>query len=191
MSDSPEPSLVTQLLSELSHGRHDALDRLLPLVYDELRAVARHRLASEPANHTLQATALVHEAYARLVDQRAGFRDRAHFFAIAARCMRRVLVDHARQRSAVKRPPRGAAIDLDEAMVMADPQIEKVLAISEALDQLRALDPRQADVVELRYFGGATIEEIAEALSMSTATVKRDWDTAKLFLHRALRSAGA
>jgi RNA polymerase sigma factor (TIGR02999 family) len=105
--------------------------------------------------------------------------------------MRRVLVDHARRRHAVKRPPRNAGVELDESIILADPQLEQVVAISEALDQLRALDPRQADVVELRYFGGATVEETAAALSMSPATVKRDWETAKLFLYRALRRADA
>jgi RNA polymerase sigma factor (TIGR02999 family) len=187
MQDSAPASPVTQLLGELAHGRRDALDRLVPLVYDELRALARHRMARESDGHTLQATALVHEAFGRLVDQRVPFRDRAHFFAIASRCMRRVLVDHARRRDAAKRPPRAAGVELDEALLLTDQQLEIVLAVSEALDQLRQLDPRQADVAELKYFGGLQVDEIAEALSTSPATVKRDWDTAKLFLHRALK----
>jgi RNA polymerase sigma factor (TIGR02999 family) len=187
MSDSSEPSLVTQLLEQLGQGRRDALDRLVPLVYDELRAIARRRMAQEREGHTLQATALVHEAFGRLVDQKVAFRNRAHFFGIAARCMRRVLLDHARKRDAAKRPPRAEAVDLDNALVVADTRIEEVVAINEALDGLAALDPRQAQVVEYRYFGGMTIDEIAEALSIAPATVKRDWDTAKLYLRRALK----
>jgi RNA polymerase sigma factor (TIGR02999 family) len=187
MRDAAEPSLVTHLLAELSHGRRDALDQLVPLVYDELRAMARHRMARESDGHTLQATALVHEAFERLVDQRAAFRDRAHFFAIASRCMHRVLVDHARRRNAAKRPPRAAGVDLDDAPLLTDQQMDLVLAVSEALNQLRELDPRQADVAEMKYFGGLQVDEIAAALGISPATVKRDWDTAKLFLHRALK----
>jgi RNA polymerase sigma factor (TIGR02999 family) len=178
---------VTQLLEELSKGRREVLDLLVPLVYDELKAVARQRLVHEHQAHTLQATALVHEAFGRLVDQRVPFQNRAHFFAIAARCMRRVLIDHARQKDAAKRPQRAAAINLDEVIALSDPSIERVIAVNEALDQLAALDARQAQVAEMRYFGGATIEEIAVALSISPATVKRDWETAKLFLRRALR----
>jgi RNA polymerase sigma factor (TIGR02999 family) len=190
MRDASGPSVVTRLLTELNEGDRDALDRLVPLVYNELRAIARHRMAHEASGHTLQATALVHEAFGRLVDGHVTFRDRAHFFAIASRCMRQVLIDHARRRGAGKRPPRAAAIELGEELLLADDQLEQVMAVSEALEQLRALDPRQADVAELRYFGGATVEEIAEALTISPATVKRDWDVAKLFLRRALRSVG-
>jgi RNA polymerase sigma factor (TIGR02999 family) len=187
MSYPVEPSEVTQLLEELSKGRREVLDQLVPLVYDDLRAVARQRLAREHDVHTLQATALVHEAFGRLVDQRASFQNRAHFFAIAARCMRRVLVDHVRQKDAAKRPPRAAALNLDDVIVLSDPAIERVIAVNEALDQLALLDARQAEVVEMRYFGGATIDEIAAALSIAPATVKRDWETAKLFLYKALR----
>ena len=187
MSDLPEPAGVTRLLADFREGRREVLDELMVVVYDELRAIARQRMARESAGHTLQATALVHEAFGRLVDQDVTFKDRAHFLAIAATCMKRVLLDHARRRAAAKRPPRNAAIDIADALVMSEDQLEQVVAVSEALDQLRALDARQADVAELRYFGGATIEEIAEHLSIAPATVKREWDTAKLFLNRALR----
>lgn len=187
MSDPVKPTEVTKLLEELSKGRREVLDELVPLVYDDLRAIARRRLANEHDAQTLQATALVHEAFARLVDQRVAFQNRAHFFAIAARCMRRVLVDHVRQKHAAKRPPRAAGINLDDVIVLSDPSIERVIAVNEALDQLALLDARQAQVAEMRYFGGATNEEIAAALSISEATVKRDWVTAKLFLQKALR----
>ena len=145
-------------------------------------------MAHESPGHTLQATALVHEAFGRLVDQDVTFKDRAHFLAIAATSMKRVLLDHARRRDAAKRPPRAAAIDIADALVLSEDQLEQVVAVSEALDRLRALDERQADVAELRYFGGATIEEIGEHLSIAPATVKREWDTAKIFLNHALRS---
>jgi RNA polymerase sigma factor (TIGR02999 family) len=174
-------------LEELGHGRREALDRLVPLVYDELRAVARRQMARERGGHTLQATALVHEAFGRLVDQKVAFRNRAHFFGIAAKCMRRLLTDHARRRDAAKRPPAALAVDLDEALVVSDQQIELVVAVNEALDQFALIDARAATVAEMRYFGGATIEEIAEALSISPATVKRDWEIAKMHLRRALR----
>jgi RNA polymerase sigma factor (TIGR02999 family) len=189
MNDPPEPTEVTKLLEELSKGRREVLDQLVPLVYDDLRAIARRRLAHEHDAQTLQATALVHEAFARLVDQRVAFQNRSHFFAIAARCMRRVLVDHVRQKHAAKRPQRGAGINLDDVLVLSDPAIERVIAVNEALDQLALLDARQAQVAEMRYFGGATNEEIAAALSISEATVKRDWVTAKLFLQKALRDS--
>ena len=188
MSDTSEPAPVTRLLADLRHGRREVLDELMVVVYDELRAIARQRMSHENAGHTLQATALVHEAFGRLVDQNVTFKDRAHFLAIAATCMKRVLLDHALRRDAAKRPPRAAAVNLDDALLLSDEQIEQVMAISEALDQLRVLDERQAEVVELRYFGGATIDEIAEHLSIAPATVKREWDTAKVFLNHALRS---
>jgi RNA polymerase sigma factor (TIGR02999 family) len=188
MSDLPEPAAVTRLLTDFRHGRREALDELMAVVYDELRAIARQRMAHESPGHTLQATALVHEAFGRLVHQDITFKDRAHFLAIAATCMKRVLLDHARRRDAAKRPPRAAAIDIADALVLSEDQLEQVVAVSEALDRLRALDERQADVAELRYFGGATIEEIGEHLSIAPATVKREWDTAKIFLNHALRS---
>jgi RNA polymerase sigma factor (TIGR02999 family) len=190
MSASSEPAPVTRLLADLRHGRREVLDELMAVVYDELRAIARRRMAHENARHTLQATALVHEAFGRLVDQDVTFNDRAHFLAIAATCMKRVLLDHARRRDAAKRPPRAAAIDIADALILSEDQLEQVVAVSEALDQLRALDERQAEIAELRYFGGATIEEIGEHLSIAPATVKREWNTAKLFLNHALRSLG-
>jgi len=188
MSDSPPPASVTRLLADLRLGRRGALEQLTEAVYDELRALARHRMAGENAGHTLQATALVHEAFVRLIDQDVTFQDRAHFLAIAATCMKRVLLDHARRRDAAKRPRKSAAVEISETLVLSDEQLEQVIAVSEALDRLRALDERQAEVAQLRYFGGATIDEIAERLSIAPATVKRDWDTAKVFLNHALRS---
>jgi RNA polymerase sigma factor (TIGR02999 family) len=188
MSDSPPPVPVTRLLADLRLGRRGALEQLTDAVYGELRALARHRMAHENAGHTLQATALVHEAFVRLVDQDVTFQDRAHFLAIAATCMKRVLLDHARRRDAAKRPRKFAAVEISDALVLSDEQLEQVIAVSEALDQLRALDERQAEVAELRYFAGATIDEIAERLSIAPATVKREWDTAKVFLNHALRS---
>ena len=188
MSDLPEPAAATRLLTDFRHGRPEALDELMAVFYDELRAIARQRMAHAGPGHTLQATALVHEAFGRLVDQDVTFKDRAHFLAIAATCMKRVLLDHARRRDAAKRPPRAAAIHLADALVLSVDQLEQVVAVSEALDRLRALDERQADVAELRYFGGATIEEIGDYRSIAPATVKREWDTAKIFLNHALRS---
>ncbi len=188
MSDTSEPAPVTRLLADLRQGRREVLDELMVVVYDELRAIARQRMSHENTGHTLQATALVHEAFGRLVDQKVTFQDRTHFLAVAATCMKRVLLDYARRRDAAKRPPRAAAVNLDDALLLSDEQLEQVMAISEALDQLRVLDARQAEVVELRYFGGATIDEIAQHLSIAPATVKREWDTAKVFLNHALRS---
>jgi RNA polymerase sigma-70 factor (ECF subfamily) len=186
-SEQPDAARVTQLLDELAQGRPEALSDLMRLVYDDLRAVARHRLLSEPAGHTLQPTALVHEAFGRLVGQKAAFRNRAHFFAIAARCKRRVLVDHARRSAAAKRPSRDAAVALEDVVLRTPPPvIEEVMAVNEALDRLAALDARQAQIAEMRYFGNASVDDIASALSISPATVKRDIKTAELFLRRAL-----
>ena len=179
---------VTELLLASQEGSPDALQRLLPVVYDELRKLAAAYLRSERSDHTLQTTALVHEAYLKLVDQRrTTWQNRAHFFGIAAQAMRRILVDHARRRGAVKRAG-GRAVTLDEQVAGETTDVETVLAVDQALDRLAALDPRQARVVELRYFAGMSIEETAAALEISAPTVKREWTLAKAWLQRELSS---
>jgi RNA polymerase sigma factor (TIGR02999 family) len=182
---------VTRLLVEWRHGDQAALAHLLPLVYDELRRLAQRYLQSERPDHTLQATALVHEAYLRLVDQRqAQWHNRAHFFGIAAQMMRRILVDHARQQHAAKRGGAEPKLSLDEAVHVSAERAVDVVALDEALTALAALDPQQSQIVELRFFGGLTIEETAEVLGVSPATVKRDWSMAQAWLYRELRTGG-
>ncbi|HUM10569.1 MAG TPA: sigma-70 family RNA polymerase sigma factor [Myxococcaceae bacterium] len=179
---------VTELLRAWNAGDPRAQEKLLPLVYRELRRRAAAYLRGERGGHTLVATALVHEAYLRLVDQRSGYVNRTQFFAIAATMMRRVLADHARARAAGKRPPPELRIGLDEApLAAADPSSEvDLLSLDRALDELAARDPRQARLVELRYFGGLTAEETAEALGVSLATVKREWTSARAWLYAFL-----
>src|SRR5262245_24034160 len=178
---------VTQLLQRWSGGDSRALDELTPLVYSEVRNLARSYLRRERPNHTLQATALVNEAYLRLVDQRrVQWKNRAHFFGIAAQVMRRVLVDHARMRKAEKRGSGETPLVLDEALdVRADRNLDLV-QLDDALDALAALDPRQAKIVELRFFGELSIEETAEVVKLSPATVKREWAAARAWLRREL-----
>jgi RNA polymerase sigma factor (TIGR02999 family) len=177
---------VTELLRGWSRGDPGALDQLLPIVYRELRRRAASYLRRERKNHTLVATALVHEAYLRLVDQRADYQNRSHFFAVAASMMRRVLVDHARARAAAKRPRPELQISLDGATPAVEPQAFELLGLDLALDQLAALDARQAQIVELRYFGGLTAEETAEVVGVSLTTIKREWSLAKAWLYRHL-----
>jgi RNA polymerase sigma factor (TIGR02999 family) len=163
------------------------LEQLLPLVYDELRGIAHRQLRGERPDHTLGTTGLVHEAYLRLVDQRRiDWHDRTRFFALAARVMRRVLVDYARRRGAQKRQG-GAAVTLDDALATADGQAELIIAVDEALSRLAGLDPRQARVVEMRFFGGLTEDEAAELLGISARTVRNDWVKARGWLYRELR----
>jgi RNA polymerase sigma factor (TIGR02999 family) len=177
---------VTELLLASQAGSPGAVDQLMPLVYDELKALAAGYLRAERADHTLQTTGLVHEAYLKLVDQRrTSWQNRAHFFGIAAQAMRRILVDHARRRQAKKRDA-GRPITLDDELAGANPATEEVLAVDEALQRLAALDARQARIVELRYFAGLSIEQTAESLEISPATVKRDWLSAKAWLQREL-----
>lgn len=178
-------SPATALLVRWKNGDHNALDQLLPLVYDELRRLARSYLRRERSQHTLQSTALVHEAYLRLVDQNVDWQSRAHFFGIAAQMMRRILVDHARARHAAKRGD-GLKVTLDEGMALAEAQSLDVLALDRALNELAKVDEQQGKVVELRYFAGLSIEETAEAMSISAATVKREWTMAKAWLARAI-----
>jgi RNA polymerase sigma factor (TIGR02999 family) len=183
---SPSQPDVTRLLQEWSNGRREALERLLPLVYDELRKMARGQLKLERRRHTLQATDLVHEAFMRLVDQKGGWRNRHHFYGIAVTCMRRILVDHARRKQAAKRPPRAGAVDLDDTVIAAQTPIDTILAVDEAMDHLARTEPRQAKVAELKYFGGMEVPEIARVLGVSAATVKRDWSSAKATLDELL-----
>src|SRR5262245_9446420 len=190
MPDHPPTQDVTGLLQQWRAGNADALERLLPLVYEELRGVARARLRQEQPGHTLQATALVHEAYLRLIGSRKLTpQNRAHLFAVAARLMREILVDHARRKAAHKRGGSATMIALDEA-VAATPEVAMVdlLALDEALTELHALDARLCRVVELKFFAGLNIDETAEALQVSTATVERDWTVSKAWLHQRLSS---
>lgn len=185
------PGAVTQLLRAWSTGDADARDRLLPMVYRELRRQAAAYLRRERPDHTLAATALVHEAYLRLVGQDAPFANRAHFFALAASMMRRVLVDHARARAAAKRPRPELQVAIDDAMPAEEPRAVELLGLDRALTELAAFDPRQARLVELRYFGGLTATETAEVMEVSTTTVKREWNLARAWLYRRLtRSTG-
>ena len=178
---------LTALLFAWRRGDREAFDRLVPLVHDELRRLARHYMGRERRDHTLQATALVNEAYLRLLDAApVEWHDRAHFVAIAARIMRHILVDAARARANLKRGG-GKRIELDEAMLVADEANPDVIDVDRALTALAKIDERKAEMVELRFFGGFSIEETAEALNVSVDTVKRDWRVAKLWLLRELR----
>ncbi len=179
---------ITQLLIAWSDGRRDALDNLIPLVYEDLRRLAAGYMHREPAGHSLQPTALVHEAYVRLIDQRqVQWRNRAHFYGVAAQMMRRILVDHARGRLADKRGGGWERVTLvgDEAATVGSGGVD-VLALNEALERLAAFDPQQERIVELRYFGGLTIEEAAEVIGISAATVVREWSIAKAWLRANL-----
>jgi RNA polymerase sigma-70 factor, ECF subfamily len=186
MADSRSPD-VTELLDQLSAGSEKALDDLLPLVYGELRRQAARYLRRERQNHTLQPTALVNEAFIKLVDQRnVRWQNRAHFFGVAAQAMRRIVIDHARTKHRVKRGGVQQAVTLDEGMIAADARSVDVLALDEVLTRLAALDERQARVVELRFFGGLSVEETAEVMEISPATVKREWSMAKAWLYNEL-----
>ena len=182
------PGEVTLLLKELKLGNKDALGRLIPLVYRELRLRAAQYLQAERTGHTLQPTALVHELYLRLVQQdHADWKDRAHFLAVAAQLMRRILVDYARARAAAKRDGMATRIEIAGFELSGEaPRTEEILAVDEALDRLAELDPQQTRVVELRYFAGLTIEETAEALGISARTVKREWAMASAWLRNEL-----
>lgn len=181
------PQDFTQLLNDWRNGDKCALDQMTPVLYDELRRIARHFLAAERPDHTLQPTALVHEAYMRLVDQHSvDWKNRAHFLGVAASMMRRILINHARSQKAAKREGYTQAIALEDALgVFTNPEVD-LLELNTALQQLAELDPQQGRVVELRYFGGLTIEETAEAMGISPATVKREWGTARLWLMRQI-----
>jgi RNA polymerase sigma-70 factor (ECF subfamily) len=178
---------VTVLLARVSAGDESAPDKLLELVYDDLRRLAGAYMQGERANHTLQATALVHEAYLRMVDwENVNWESRAQFFAVAAQVMRHVLVDHARGKNAAKREGSQHKLALDEAVSFTDEKEFDLLALEEALLSLEKLDPRQAKIVELRFFGGLSIDEVAHVLKISTTTVKREWTIAKAWFQREL-----
>ncbi len=183
----PSPEEITGLLLAWGNGDKAALDRLIPLVYQELRRLAHRQMRRERAGDTLQTTALVNEAYLRLVDyERMQPRDRAHFLAIAAQAMRRILIERARSRRSAKRGSGAQKVSLDEAAEVSNERAADVLALDEALTQLAAIDPRKSQIVELKYFGGLTIEETAEVLEVSAPTVERDWRTARIWLHREI-----
>jgi RNA polymerase sigma factor (TIGR02999 family) len=180
---------ITQLLIAWSDGRREAMDDLLPLVYDELRRVASRYLRKEPCGHKLQPTELVHEAYMRLIDQRnVRWRNRAHFYGISAQIMRRILVDHARARAAGKRGAGWERVPLVEDNVPSAAADVDIVALDDALERLAAVDAQQARIVELRYFGGLTIDEVAEVTAVSAATVVREWTVAKAWLRAELAS---
>jgi RNA polymerase sigma factor (TIGR02999 family) len=188
METSPEPS-VTELLGDLKNGREGALDALMPRVYAELRALAGRAVSAERADHTLQPTALVHEAYLRLVDQRSpNYQNRVHFYAVAAELMRRIVVDYARRRNAEKRGG-GRVVALEPGMDAAVGDTSDIVGVDDALGALAAIDARQARIVELRFFAGLSNEETAEVLGISERTVKRDWAMARAWLHRELGDA--
>jgi RNA polymerase sigma-70 factor, ECF subfamily len=182
------PSQVTALLRAWREGDDGALDALLPLVDAELRRIGKQYMARERAGHTLQPTAVVNEAFLRLIDARQiDWQDRAHFLGIAARLMRRVLIDHARNRGYQKRGGGHRSVPLDEVQLTSSPPDVDLIGLDRALETLAAVDPRKSRVVELRYFGGLSVEETAQVLSVSTDTIKRDWRFAKLWLLRSLQ----
>jgi len=185
-----EPN-VTQLLIDWRNGDGEALQRIIPLVYDELRKIAGSYMRRERPDHTLQATALLNEAYLRLIDQtRVTWRSRAHFIGIAATMMRRVLMDHAREYRAVKRGSGGQKLALDEALGIPEKREVDLIALDDALRELEKMDPRQGQIVEMRFFGGLEVEEVAEVLGISPATVKRDCAVAKVWLRRQMSQRG-
>jgi len=187
MTGEPAPD-VTQLLANWSHGDSAALEQLMPLVYGELHRLASAYLRRERPNHTLQSTALVHEAFLRMVSQQdVAWRSRAHFYGIAAQMIRRILVDYARSHHAEKRGSGAVKLELDEALAVAQDSGLDLLGLNDALDRLAALDPRQSRIVELRFFTGLSIEETAEVLNLSPASVKREWSSARAWLFRELR----
>jgi RNA polymerase sigma factor (TIGR02999 family) len=178
----------TELLRAWSHGDGSALERLVPLVYEELHRLARRYMRQERPDHTLQATSLVNEAYLRLIDvNRVEWRDRAHFLAVAAQMMRRILVESARNRRRQKRGGGAIHVNLDDVQELPDPKERDLVALSEAISALATFETRMGQVVELRFFGGLTVEETAEVLNVSPETVMRDWKTAKAWLLREIR----
>ncbi len=179
---------ITQLLLAWGDGDKRALDKLMPFVYEELRRLARNYMRHQPSDHTLQTTALVNEAYLRLIDSsQVRWQNRTHFFAISAQLMRRILVDFARAKKAGKRGGQDQKITFDEALPVSSEQESELIALDEALNELAVLNERQSRIVEMRYFGGMTEEEIAETLDISTRTVRRDWSIARAWLYRELK----
>jgi RNA polymerase sigma factor (TIGR02999 family) len=186
---SPSPHQVTQLLLDWSNGSQAALNELIPLVDRELHRLAHHYMRQERPGHTLQTTALVNEVYLKLVDQKhVQWKNRAHFFALSAQLMRRILVDHARKRSYAKRGGGANKITFDEGMVVSQGRGKDLVALNDALERLAAIDQRKSQVVELRFFGGLSVEETGEVLGVSPLTVKRDWSMAKAWLYNSLNN---
>ena len=185
----PEPGQVTQLLKNLERGDEAAVARLTPLVYDELRRLARAYMRQERPDHTLQATALVNEAYLKMVGgEPISFESRSHFFGVAAQVMRHILLDHARAHRADKRGGQGKKLSLDEALVLSDQQADQIVELDAALERLSALSPRQAKIVELRFFAGLSIPETASALGVAPRTVDREWSVAQAWLKREMNA---
>jgi RNA polymerase sigma factor (TIGR02999 family) len=184
---SAETQEVTQLLADWSHGDEAALQKLTPLVYDELRGLAHRYMQGQSADRTLQTTALAHDAYLRLVDQASpSFTNRSHFFAVAAKAMRQILIDHARSQQRQKRGAGASKVELDETAVISPEQSGEILDLNDALERLASLDSRAAQGVELRYFGGLNQDEIADVLKVSPVTVRRDWVFSKAWLYKEL-----
>jgi RNA polymerase sigma factor (TIGR02999 family) len=184
------PEKVTQLLTDWRGGNNAAFTELTPLVYGDLRRLAQHYMSGQRPDHTLQATALVNEAYLRLADQtNPSWQNRAHFFAVAARAMRQILVDYAKSYRAQKRGGGAVKIELDEAALVSPEQSKEIVSLHEALENLATLDSRKAEVVEMKYFGGLNYDEIAEVLRLSPVTVRRDWEFARTWLYTHLQSA--
>ena len=187
----PAPEEVSQLLREWSNGDQAALDKVMPVVYQELRRLAHHYMRKERADHTLQTTALVNEAYMRLAHyKKMRWQSRAHFFAVAAQVMRRILVEQARSKKFAKRGGGAQKVSLDETAIVTAGRSAEVIAVDEALTELESWDPRKGRIVELRFFGGLSIEETAEVLKVSPTTVQREWRAAKAWLYRAISEGG-
>jgi RNA polymerase sigma factor (TIGR02999 family) len=183
----PSTKEVTRLLVDWGNGDQEALDKLMPIIHEELRRLARHYMRRERPGHTLQTSALVNEAYLRLVDQKVHWQNRSHFFGVAAQAMRRILVDHARAHHYAKRGGDAQKVSLDEAANLAQARASDLIALDDALTALTELDPQQGRIVELRFFGGLTIEETAEVLKISHATVEREWSMARAWLRRQMQ----
>jgi len=181
------PQEITQLLMNWSHGDNAALDQLVPLVYPELRRLAKRYMDREAPEHTLQTSALINEAYLKLVDQQnVQWENRSHFFALAAQVMRHILVDHARTRNYAKRGGGAPRVPLDEAAALTEQRASELIALDDALRDLATLDKCKSQIIELRFFGGLSLEETAEVMNISASTVQREWRAAKAWLHRAM-----
>jgi len=190
--DEASPNQITEQLIAWSNGDEAALERLIPAVYQELRRMAQHYLRGEDSGHSLQPTALVHEAYLRLIDQtKVEWQNRAHFFGVAAQMMRRILIDHAKAKHRVKRGGTAVKVMLDENANFTHERASELLALDDALQRLARMDERKSRIVELRYFGGLTVEETAQVLGISDKTVMRDWNLAKAWLYRELTNNAA
>jgi len=190
--DETSPNQITEQLIAWSKGDEAALERLIPAVYQELRRMADHYLRGEDSGHSLQPTALVHEAYLRLIDQtKVEWQNRAHFFGVAAQMMRRILIDHAKAKHRVKRGGTAVKVMLDENANFTQERASELLALDDALQRLARMDERKSRIVELRYFGGLTVEETAQVLGISDKTVMRDWNLAKAWLYRELTNNAA